>query len=429
MNLTHYFLWLITALLLTSCYETGKITRRFTKIDSATTAEQKAQLSYISVDGIALNIDTPQVAPKVAKNVFTLSDHGQEAYINSLASIDKDSKKLQSDLPNSLDPPDKNAPVTNTKFTKRLLFSIRDATPFEADRITRISITIPLQVTGTIHITNIAGLQTEYASINTGTVSLSNALTLGLSGSIGYTGGKTNSTTNTDYGTSTNSSGVSNTSGGSSTPTAGVSANVANTRTFGESVTLNNRYVVLSFSVVGTNLTIYEESVSGVNLIGNVFADVTFETENPTSKSFLTFGELFKGRTPVSVDSLPIDYSFVVDPSIEKDLVIPYQCEARVRHVKQHYRTTLESDDVISYAEGTVVTGKELKILTIKENVSKDFDIEDSVKQAYDRLMICDNITKQSTIMHFNDYYQALNFYKWLIRLKTKIKFLVTIKD
>lgn len=410
-----------------SCYETGKITRRYTAIIE-NDPNAATYLGYIHVNGIALDVDSLQPAKKTPRNIFTLSDHGQEAYINTIKTYAADAKSLQGLLPTVLEPKDNSQGVAHhISFTKRLVFSVQDVSPYEADRITRLTIKIPIQVGHQVHITSITQLQTAYATINLGSVSLTNALTAGLTASYGLTGGTTNSTTNTDYGTSTNGSGISTTKGSSVTPTAGLSGTLSDTRTMAETVNLTNRYVSLSVGLIDDNIEIYEESIAGVNLIGNVFVDVTMETDAPVTRAFAEIGDLFEDKTdpvthvkakvPVAASVVPISFQYVEEPGLDKDFTVPYECQARVRHVAEHARTILESDDIISFAEGKVSSGKPLTVLSAKKVLTRPFVMEDSAHN-YTGLSIRDNITNQSAPVTFDDYFQAQNLLRWLKRMK-----------
>lgn len=132
------------------------------------------------------------------------------------------------------------------------------------------------------------------------------------------------------------------------------------------------------------------------------------------------FEPLIKNGIPTVKDSLPLTFKTIYDPSLLSDFTVPYCCQARIRHVVHHQRTILESDDIISYAEGEISVGKSLKIISKENDLTRLWQIVDSSKNRYSNLMINDNLLSQGQPMYFESFGQAQNWLRWLKRMKKK---------
>lgn len=408
-----FLVLLMIACIQLSCRETGRLTRRYSTINPTPDSGELKLLGDVQIKGFVFDIDSPKSETKLAKNVFTLSDHGQEAYVEALSSKEKKSADLQAQLIKSLEkkPDPKIDIVKNNKFVKRIVFSVINSSKLEADRITQLTITIPLKVTDNIRITSFSKLATEYQTINLGSESLTNSLSGSLTAGYGITGTQTGTTTNTDYGSSTNSSGVSSTNGTTSTPNVGISATAAASRAVTDQINLSQRYISLTGYVTTNSLVISEQSVSGVNLTGNIIVDVGFEFGSLKSDVVYEFEEYFNKNAIVAPDSMSISERYIVDPSLQNDLKLMYACNVNIRHVRDFQRTVPEVDDDIVNISGAVSVGDSLVMLSNERNKTDLWKIRDVTKK--NDLLLCDSLLDTKGELFFDSRYQATTFLKW----------------
>ena len=213
------------------CNSTGKLTRRYNSVAYHSYADDSIKYS-VKVNGFVFEPDAPK--PSQPKTVFDLSPQGQKALVKVLGIKESKSDDFLGKLSKTLATTKKDAAnvVDYTKFTKRLVFSIRNISPYPADRIAKIN--IRLNVTDPhIKIISFDKIITKYESVDVGKLDFSNTTNLGISANAGAGAATDTSTTTASIPAQTGFG-------------YGINANASNSRTFAEEVMLKQRYISLS---------------------------------------------------------------------------------------------------------------------------------------------------------------------------------------
>ncbi|MDB5141081.1 MAG: hypothetical protein JWR12_2997 [Mucilaginibacter sp.] len=396
-----------------------KLTQRYAKLIAPAV---KNDTVTTGIEVYASARDAPAAAP--VANQYVLTDHGQAAYISAVAQKAKDLDELQANIFPDVSGLDKGpSSVDNTVFTKRLLMTVLSHTPYEADRITKLSIRIGLNtsVSG-LKILTFDKITTEYQTIDLGTINQANAFTAGATASYGLTntgtsstagGTTTNTVTNPDGSVVATTNPVT-TTGTSVSPTfgAGLSATYSNTTT--EQVDLKNRYIALTGYIKNDSLVFDEESVTGVNLTGNIVSDIKFKFVNRAPTRTYSVSNLSKNGKQLGPDAIKIKVLPVLEASLPGELKLPVTYTITVRHVinPAGRKTVAESDDEISYFTVSKSTTTDLTLVNKEELTVKKWYIAADTNS----LNIVDSITGDGGVMFFTSYDNAISFFKWLKR-------------
>lgn len=363
--------------------------------------------------------DIQIAAPQTSQ--YVLTDHGQAAYINAVATKAKDLDELQSNLFPDVSGFDK-APsvIDNTSFTKRLLLTVLNKTPYEADRITKVSIKIDLNTNvSNLKILTFDKIITEYQTVDLGSINLSNTLNMGATASYGIagkvsgsTGGGTSITTvNNDNGNIVTGSPVT-TNGVEIDPSIGVGVSAAYNRSYAEQINLKDRYIALTGYMKGDSLTFDEESVTGVNLTGNILSDIKFRFTNFANTRSYNVSDLTSNGKLQDANKIKIKVLSVFEPTIPNDLKLKVNYDITIRHVinKKGQRSNTESDDKIAYYNVKKSTIMDITLVTKDELSIKKWCITDGTND----LQITDLISNRTGVMYFTSYDNCVSFYRWL---------------
>jgi hypothetical protein len=392
-----------------------KFTRRYAQLDDPAPINPEVTKG---IEVIATARDVPQ--PTVAANKYVLTDHGQAAYIQAIAAKAGNIDDIQGNLFPDVSGLDKGpSSIDNTIFTKRLLLTVLNRSSYEADRITKLTVKIKLN-------TNITGLKiltfdkitTEYQTVDLGTINQANAFSATASASYGLTGptGSTAGGTTSNTTTSPDGSSVVTTTPVTTTsttgPTLGASLGATYSNTTTEQVDLKNRYVALTGYIDGDYLVFEEESVSGVNLTGNIISDIKFEFSGKESTNAYSVSNLEKAGAPISSDKIKVKVVPVFETTLVGALQLPVEYSFTVRHIinEKGQRTISEADDEIGYYKDKKNVATNMTLVSNKELSVKKWEIGDGVNA----LNIGDKISGITGVMYFTSYDSCLSFYKWL---------------
>ena len=394
---------------------------------------QKLLQRYAKLDRIPPKNDTVTNGPEVyvsardvpvppTPNPFVLTDHGQAAYIAALSAKTNNLTDFQSNLfPDLSDYVKTPSSIDDRVFTKRLLLTVLNHTPFEADRITKVSIRIFLNTNvSNLKIETFDKITTQYQTVDLGTVNQADALSGTASASYGLTGpstsvagGSTSTTTNNPDGSVVTTTPVT-TTGTATGPAYGIGVSGTASRTTTSQVDYQSRFIALTGYFKNDSLVFDEESQIGLNLTGNIVSDIKFKfTDKGTSKTMTySVGNLTTDATINPRDKVKIKAVPVYESSLPDKLELPVSYEITVRHVinDKGRMTVPESDDEIAYYTVAGTTKANMVLVTRDDLTVKKW----LIGKGNVTLKINDTILGTSGTMLFTSYDNCASFLRWL---------------
>jgi|GEM_PF-4306743 len=337
------FLSISTTILL-SCNYSGHITKRYKSVSLVESNEKINKM--IAVD--AYIIEKKDSVSAKPKTIFDLSPKAQAVLIENICKkeaqpdnlIDKLTKVLSSKSDHSADI------IDYSQFEKRIVVSIRNNSHMPADRISKITVTLDLGQD--VKMLSCNRLATEYQTIDFGKLDYSNSLSTEGSGNI------------------TLGSGSSGKTG------AGLSEKVSTNRAFSEEVLLKQRTVVLNVSIKENKLSLHQEGLSGIDLTGNIIADMTIGIKNLKVERVYSFSNLKNDTINSKPQNVTVNESFVIYPNLNDDIKANISFEADYRHVIKGDKTISESDDKVELLYGQV-TNPNSEVIIPKNKIQPKF--------------------------------------------------------
>lgn len=430
----------ITSLL--GCSTNGHLTRRYKSIDikQTNTIDQ-----YVKVDAYVIEKEKEASPPK--KSIFDLSPDGQKELINQIGINETENDKILNALtkPLSLAPsPGSNIEfVDYTKFDKRVIVTIKNISHFPADRISKIAVRLKLD--DRLRLLSCNRLTTEFQTLDLGKLNYSNTASAELTGNVslgstlvnGNTNGFTNEETNTLIdGTNITNSGNNiakktnnNTSAYSSTGTntQGLNGKLSGSRTFAEEVLLRRRIVSLNASISENTLDLFQESISGIDLSGNILADIVFDgnsaNQNLLIEKLFTFSDIVdSGKKFNDPDKVKIREFYARYINYTDDLRATIEFDADVRHVKKGDRTISEADDFVELFHGTFapkdkndISKSQTIVILRKEQLNPKFWVLQLVDPSKSKIPIeISSPTGTKGTLKFNSITDIKEFNSWL---------------
>lgn len=330
---------LACVLLLSSCNFSGKLTRRYKKI------AYSHNNSFIS-DNVEVNafvLDKDKATP-ASKSIFDLSPKAQAALIAEVSKKEAATDPFIAGLVKSLLAKTNTASevIDYSQFDRKIVVSVRNTGHQPADRIAKINVGIDLGSTAKVKLASCSRLSTEYQNLDLGKLNYSNTQ----SGELGakITGG-VNSEAGIEAG------GV----------TANVKPNLSGeingklnaSRSFSEEVLLKQRMVALNASISENKLSLYEEGVSGIDLTGNIIADVTLGVEDLAVDKVFSFGDLLKADNSLNdAAALKVNEKLIIYPNLTSDVTATVSFSADYRYVVSGDKTISEADDKVNLYYG-----------------------------------------------------------------------------
>ena len=272
---------------LAGCEFTGKLTRRYQSVKS-TKLPADSISQFVGIG--AYTIEADKLEPIKLKSVFELSDKAQQEYIKQVSSKEVSSSGLVKSIGMPLETKEiaKIEILDYTKFKKRIVISVRNLNYWPADRISKVNVIIEFD--SAIKLLSCNRLTTEYQTLDLGKISYSNSnsidLTGNLSSNLASGIGSSDALKQTyPYVANVPSNGITETNQGNtasrnSSRGNGLTAKVAASRSFAEEVMLRQRIVALNASIEKNRLSLFQESISGIDLTGNILADLIFEARD-----------------------------------------------------------------------------------------------------------------------------------------------------
>ncbi|MFN7912448.1 MAG: hypothetical protein ACK5QC_11545 [Bacteroidota bacterium] len=440
-NLFGLFLFsFIATIIISGCSTNGHLTRRY---KCFTLKETNEINNYVKVD--AYIIEKEKEASISKKSIFDLSPQGQKELIKQIGLNETESDKIINTLlkPLSASSTSNIEFVDYTKFDKRVVVTIKNISHYPADRISKINVRIKLD--DKLRLLSCNRLTTEWQTLDLGKLNYSNVVSGELSGNLslgstlvnGGTNGSSNEQTNTLInGTNTTNTGndvtkntSSNTSSNSETGTSsqGLNGKLSGSRTFAEEVMLRRRIVSLNASISENTLDLFQESISGIDLTGNILADIVFDgnssNQNVAVEKVFTFSDLLDiNKKYNDPDKIKVKEFYVRYINYTDDLTASIEFDADVRHVKRGDKTISEADDVVEMYTGSYApkekkdTSKPLAVVILrKDQLNPKFwvlQLLDETKSKIPVEILSPTGTKGT--LKFNSITDVKDFNSWL---------------
>ena len=415
--------------LMLSCNFTGKLTKRYKSAEPDT---QGCKINeYVSVDVSLIDKD-PTTAPAV-KALYDLSPKGQAAFINAVNAKETTSVAMISQLKSDLAvPADKTLPeiIDFTRMSKRIQVAVGKVPLVdEGARIEKISIKIVINDSN-LRIRSCNRIVTEYQNVDLGKISYTNSNGFEATGSLGIGGSFSNTNSEGDKNTSaqkngdntlgserTTNNGVTNTG----TVSKGIGAKFNASRSMSEEVQLKQRLVALNASIKteDNSLNLFQEGVSGIDLTGNIIADVIFEYINDVAVEKVYFFDkpFLPNGSANSQSNIEIRENYTQTINLTNDITATITFKAVYRRIKKGDKTISESDDAIQLINGKTEDCKTntATVLIPKSSMRPNtwqfmYKVNNSTMLP---LSICNGANMCGEIVFYN-YKNALEFLRWL---------------
>lgn len=419
----------------------GELTRRY---KSAALNTNIAIDNYVTVQGYATDIEKPD--PPKPLNLYQLPENVLIKVVDVLGDMDANSAALITSLssPLKLKKPEEEIQYLlddRTKFKKRIVFSISNESAFPGDRIWKLTIGLTDNAAGgsPVRFVNSDVLVSQFVTTDVGKLAYNrkNTFTANLGAETGGSAtqnGKTTSSSgnqattqnsNEDETAGTSSSTNNGTTGGSTnensssiTATNKATGSLSYYRELSsnEEVMLKQRYVKLSGSVKEHSLSLYQESTSGIDLSGNVSADVEFGQNNAAVIATPTF-EFYNLKAAAAynpVAQVKLKMIVVAYPNVAAgtNIVGTISFKGVVRTINKHDNTIAESDDEVTFIKGTSAVATEtVTILTDKEMIPNLWHINNSAGSS---MQIQTAGMAAPIDLQFRTFEDAQNFILWL---------------
>lgn len=386
-------------LILPSCSHFGHLTRRYRSMEIHRNNDTIKK--YVSVDAYSIEKEPESQKPKT---IYDLSPQGQQALINEISKKESNSNALITAISSNLTQQTKS--LTNvfdfSKFNKRIIVSIRNRGHSPADRIPKINITLDLGPK--VRILSCNKLTTEYQTLDLGKLNYGTDLKSEISGEISAEAGTEAAITGQD--------GNFKTSAKSNT---GLSGKVSANQSFEEEVYLKQRMVVLNAAINQNLLTLYQEGISGIDLTGNIIADITIGVNDLKVFKTFTFNNLIKDGIPCDPGKVSISEKLFISPNISENVSCKISFEADYRHVERKHQTISESDDEVSLYFGEVNNPTSSITLTgsgLQPKVWKLTEYSDNNRMP---LQLIDTTKAGGNELLFSSYEEASEFAQWFL--------------
>lgn len=366
-------LFICGCMVFVSCNFTGKLTKRYYDINIK---QDDAYIqSNIGVDAYILQKENAD--PPKPKTIFDLSEKGQQELIRQAGNNEPANDKLMASLASSLSAKSASSVdlIDYTKSEKRVLVSIRNLSHWPADRISKITINLKIN-NADFRLLSCNRLQTETQTLdlaklnysNTNSVELNASSTAGVSATTGGTGSIEKTTSDTDGNLTTGSDiSKSRTNTNTINGATGLSGKFNAARSFAEEVLLKQKIVTLNATISKNTLSLYQEGISGIDLSGNILADIVFDSpDNIKVVSSYSFSEVKPANLP---DKLVVKEVLVKFFNYENPVIADLTYSADFRHVTKRHSTITESDDIVELYYGNNIRTPQKVTLVAKDQL------------------------------------------------------------
>jgi len=283
-------------------------------------------------------------------------------------------------------------------FTRRAIIAVSDLSPFDADRIAKITITLT-DPANRIRFTNCDQIVTQYQTVNLGTFGFSNNKT-----------GELN--TGLDLGAKTATEDKPGINAG-----ANVSGKLGYSNTLSGTANYQQRTIALSASFNENKISFYQEGTTGVNLNGTIISDLSFEFSGDKVGTYLfyDFENLFDKNDVANLPAkVTVSRTLLAMPQLNRKESIPLDLEYTVvyRQVKANDKYLPEGYQSVNFIMGKVQRSKHCVLVQAKDLLPQQWIIFDKATG----LSLDVAFSGQSGQIAFENYENARTFLKWLLR-------------
>ncbi|MEW7290305.1 hypothetical protein [Aquimarina sp. 2304DJ70-9] len=378
----------------------GHLTRRYKSVESI--ENDKVIQDNISVG--AYFLETAKTPPTPPKTIFDLSPKGQNSLITEISKKEKLSddliKKLGSGL--SLKSKKSVSVIDRTLIKKQVVISISNRSHMPANRISKINVTLDLG--DDIKLLSCNKIATSYETLDLGKLNYSNTTQAALTGDA-----------STGIGSEKTSSDGEKSSSKTRSNGAGLTGTVSASSTFSEEVMLRQRRVALNASISNNTLSLYQDGIVGIDLTGNIIADIVFEINDVNVLPVYTFkGLVDKNNKTAEPKDVIVNEILELLPNIDNSITAAISFEAHFREVTSGDETISESDDIIKLYHGAA-TNTTNEVLIPKEKINNQALWKLSFSKDQNKFPIeIKSVLGQGDLV-FNSSNHARDFAFWLI--------------
>ncbi|GAA4275780.1 hypothetical protein GCM10022259_05040 [Aquimarina mytili] len=349
-------------------------------------------------------LETAKTRPIPPKTIFDLSPKGQNSLITEISKKVNNSsdliKKLGSNL--SIKPKKNIRVIDRTIVEKQIVLSVSNNSHMPANRISKINITLDLG--DDIKLLSCNKIATSYETLDLGKLNYSNTNQASLTGNA-----------STAIGSEKTSAGDDTTNSKTSSNGAGLTGTVSASSTFSEEVMLRQRRVALNATISDNKLSLYQDGIVGIDLTGNIIADIVFEIKDANVLPVYTFkGLVDKNKKIGEPKDIIVSEILEVLPNVTNDIRATISYEADFREVISGDKTISESDDVIKLYHGTV-SNETNEVLIPKEKLMNQKLWKLSFSKDKNKFPVeIKSVLGQGDLV-FNSWDHARDFAFWLI--------------
>ena len=358
---------------------TTDVTKRYTKAEfnELLTGAEVGHYLDVLVESYPVTTKEPQ-----HKTVFDLADHGQQAFIAALAGKAASTQDFMSKLIEPLESKQTKNVIDSTKITRTLVFSIRNNIIAPGNRIDSIELSVALNKSDKVRFSAWDKVVTTYQFIDIGKVTLGQKSSFSLSPEI-----------KTDIGLS------------------GKIATGSYEKSLQEEIGIRDR-LVTSGRITNQKITLFLKGASGIDLSGNIIAQVELEAIDKAEKVLCKFNNLFQndGSPESNLKKIDIKEQLVIYPNFHEEIKGSLQYDFVFREVKTGGDTFFEGDDVVVFHRGKggvneklLVEGKEY---AIDVWVIKNYENRKALHKTFEG--------KDARKLYFSSEDGADNFLRWL---------------
>ncbi|MHC0446425.1 hypothetical protein ACWA1F_13525 [Flavobacterium sp. 3-218] len=356
--------------------------------------------------------------PEVSKrNIFNLTEKGQKAYIDAVASKTKELSEFLKGVPALLEPSSTTETPVDFKqieFSKKLEILVNNNREAYG-RISKLILWLTLDDNTLVEFTGFGQLSTKYCTVDYGTVSSNKTTEFTLNAGINIAGTGATTATNNVNGSNTTDTIVN---GATSSNTSNIGGTYSNSRTTTESLALNNNVIISKGSLNQNEISFMQNGVPNKDLSDNINLEIIFKTVNNVTIPILKFKGLFKDNAYTSdASKILIDKVYLTVPNdFKKDVTGKLSYTFLYREIKCGENTIGEFDDKINIYElkDRAVTEKTVKVVGHDETIPKLYTISTDPEKPAESPKLYINYHGQHLQLRFTDLASAAEFINYL---------------
>jgi len=227
------------------------------------------------------------------RNIFSLTEKGQKAYIEAVSSKTKELPEFLKGVPTLLEPAlSTEIPVDfkQIEFSKKLEITVNNKTSSHG-RISKLVLWLTLDDNTLVEFSGFGQLSTKYFTVDYGTVSSTKTTAFTLNAGINIAGTGSTSVTGSSTGDNTSSTSVN---GATSSNTSNLGGTYSYSNTTAESLALSNSVMISKGSLNRKEISLMQNGIPNKDLDDNINLELIFKTVNNSSFPILKFKGLFK---------------------------------------------------------------------------------------------------------------------------------------